>query len=75
MNNQHRTTTCRWATLTLSLPYPAWLAAEDYPWSCVRTGAAVPLETTDVCASCEHWEAGSIAQLTAARPSSRQVIE
>ena len=69
MKNQHAVTTCQWATLTLSLPYPLWLAAEDAPWSCARTPDARPLESTDACATCPKWTAAPAASCATAQPS------
>lgn len=68
MKSPHAVTTCRWATPTLSLPYPLWLAAEDTPWSCTRLPDPRPLESTDACATCPHWtEAPAAARADAQR--------
>ena len=46
---------CRWATPTLFTVRPFWFAAEDSPWTCVRTDGG-PIEDTVRCQSCRHWE-------------------
>jgi len=47
---------CRWATPTLFTLRPFWLAAEDNPWTCVRSDQPRPIEDTVQCKSCGHWE-------------------
>jgi hypothetical protein len=59
MNEPHRVHTCRSGALTLFLPYPDWIAAEAFPWSCVRTGTPRALETTDACHECPDWQSRS----------------
>jgi hypothetical protein len=56
MANLPRLENCRWARLTLFQPYPVWLSAEAYPWSCVRDGTPRLLETTEVCRVCPFWQ-------------------
>jgi hypothetical protein len=48
--------TCRWAVPTLFLRAPFWFEAENAPWACVRETASRVLDTTNLCASCPHWE-------------------
>jgi hypothetical protein len=48
--------TCRWATPTLLVDPPTCYDAEAFPWTCVRGGDPHPLETTEVCIHCEHWQ-------------------
>jgi hypothetical protein len=55
VEGDHRVSTCRWGALTLSQPYPHWLAAEDCPWTCVRLAKFRPLETTEDCTTCASW--------------------
>ena len=43
---------CRWATPTVFLAMPFWLAAEQYPWSCQVDAVPRPLEDTDACRVC-----------------------
>lgn len=50
-----RAGTCRWAALTLLQAYPMWLEAADRPWTCTRE-TPHPLDTTDQCVTCAHWE-------------------
>ena len=42
--------------LTLFLPYPYWIAAEQDPWCCLRDPVPRPLESTDECRTCLRWE-------------------
>jgi hypothetical protein len=56
MGNHQQVTMCCRAVPTLLLAYPEWILSEDTPWSCVRGGTPVPLETTDVCAGCPYFE-------------------
>ena len=46
---------CRWARLTLRLPYPLWLECEDKPWTCLRDPEPHPLADTEVCGGCPRW--------------------
>jgi hypothetical protein len=57
MTDIRRQEPCRWRGLTLFLPYPHWLGAEQDPWSCVRDVSPRPLETTEECLTCPRWEA------------------
>jgi hypothetical protein len=52
---ERHASTCRWARQTVLLPYPAWLEAEDHPWSCMRLGEPRLLESTEPCETCPHW--------------------
>ena len=54
--DEHRVSTCRWARPTLSLPYPAWLEAEDRPWACLRPAGRGPLDSTEICETCPNWQ-------------------
>ncbi len=58
MTVARRPQTCRWAEPTLHLPWPMWLDAWSWPWSC-RAEGNVPrlLPTTAECQDCDHWEA------------------
>jgi hypothetical protein len=47
--------TCRFARLTVRMPYPLWLEAEDKPWTCLREEPARPLDDASVCHECPHW--------------------
>ena len=47
---------CRWAEPTLFVVYPAWIGAEEYPWSCHADGFPRPVEDTNVCAICGRWQ-------------------
>ena len=67
MQSLHGVNTCRWAAPTLSLRHPLWLDAEDRPWSCLRSGEAQPMASTDVCRTCPAWTRASIAQVNGAR--------
>lgn len=51
-----RVESCRWACMTVRLPYPLWLESEDKPWSCLRDPGPNPLESTDVCRGCPRWQ-------------------
>ena len=53
--DDHAVATCRWGTLTLSLRYPRWFAAENCPWTCLRDIEPRPLETTVECRTCSGW--------------------
>ena len=54
--------TCRWAVLTLLQPYPLWLETADRPWTCTRDAVPRPLESTNECETCAHWEARSVPE-------------
>jgi hypothetical protein len=56
MDPLHQVQSCRWGGLTLFLPYPLWLMAEDCQWSCMRERPPKPLVNTDACASCQVWQ-------------------
>ena len=56
MDEQTGVETCRWARLTVRLPYPLWMESEDKPWSCLRDQEPRPLEDTAVCHGCPRWE-------------------
>lgn len=47
---------CKWARMTVRLPYPLWLESEDRPWACMRDKEPRLLEDTDVCHGCPRWE-------------------
>lgn len=47
---------CRWAEPTLFVPYPVWIASDDYPWSCRADGVPLPVEDTDMCSVCMRWQ-------------------
>ncbi|MEZ5320212.1 MAG: hypothetical protein R2752_22610 [Vicinamibacterales bacterium] len=68
MTATHRAATCRFAAPTLTLKHPDWLDAHARPWSCVRDATPAPLETTEVCRTCTHWEPDRAVRLTPARP-------
>lgn len=53
---EHHASTCRWGIPTVFLAAPCWWDSEDRPWACVHAGAPRPLETTEECAGCPHWE-------------------
>jgi hypothetical protein len=40
----------------LFLRAPFWFEAENAPWACEREPTLRVLNTTDLCASCPHWE-------------------
>ena len=46
---------CKWARPTIEVPSPVWLDAEQSPWTCVRTGTPIVLDSTEPCAACSHW--------------------
>ena len=49
--------TCRWAVPTLDLPWPTWLDAWAWPWSCrTEDGDAKIVLSTTVCEDCPRWE-------------------
>jgi len=56
MTVEKRAHNCRWAEPTLFEPAPDWADAEDRPWTCHRTGAPEPLESTTICEDCPLWE-------------------
>jgi hypothetical protein len=56
MVDDRRIQPCRWMGLTLFLPYPHWIAAEQDPWCCLRDQVPRPLDTTDQCHTCPRWE-------------------
>lgn len=56
MDERSRVENCRWARLTVRLPYPYWLDTEDKPWACLRDSEPRPLEDTAVCQGCARWE-------------------
>ena len=56
---------CRWARLTLRLPYPLWLESEDKPWSCLRNNEPRPLDDTAICHDCPRWEPRHLAVVQA----------
>lgn len=56
MDERPSVESCRWARLTLRLPYPFWLDSEDKPWSCLRDAEPRPLDDTDICHDCPRWE-------------------
>jgi hypothetical protein len=47
---------CKWAKPTLDEPGPTWLEANERPWTCEREGVLRPLESTEACEDCPHWE-------------------
>jgi len=47
---------CKWAEPTLHQPWPFWLDAWSWPWSCCRGDVPRPLGTTDECRECVMWE-------------------
>jgi hypothetical protein len=49
---------CQWARQTLEQPHPIWLSAADRPWTCERGGTLRPLESTEPCEDCPHWDGG-----------------
>jgi len=57
MNDVRTIQRCRWAEPTLFLANPLWMAAEEYPWSCRRDGAAHTVPDTGACRECARWEA------------------
>jgi len=56
MSEVRHASACRWARLTLYLPYPAWLEAEDHPWTCLREAEPRPFEAAEHCETCPHWQ-------------------
>lgn len=56
MNERPSVESCRWARLTVRLPYPLWMESEDKPWSCLRDQEPRPLDDTAVCRGCPRWE-------------------
>jgi hypothetical protein len=56
MNSNRGTLSCRWAEMTLLQRYPIWFSSEACPWCCRRTVPPRPLETTEACATCAHWQ-------------------
>jgi hypothetical protein len=56
MEIQHNAANCRWATPTLLLSAPFWLAAWDAPWACTRNTVPRVLDTFEVCTTCPRWE-------------------
>jgi hypothetical protein len=56
MDDQSSVESCRWARLTIQLPYPVWLDSEDTPWTCLHDKEPRPLEDTAVCRGCPRWE-------------------
>ena len=58
-----RAASCRWATPTMWLSAPLWFDAEACPWACERDTPPRALASTEVCATCPHWES---------RPESRR---
>ena len=56
MSTRRSAATCRWAVPTLFVRAPFWFEAENAPWACEREPALRVLNTTDLCASCPHWE-------------------
>jgi hypothetical protein len=56
MDERSSVESCRWARLTVRLPYPLWMESEDKPWSCLRDQEPRPLEDTAVCHGCPRWE-------------------
>jgi len=47
---------CKFARPTIEEPRPLWLSAEDQPWSCDRLDQPRPLDDTDICEDCPHWQ-------------------
>lgn len=65
MDQRPNVENCRWARLTLRLPYPLWLEFEDKPWSCLRNAEPRPLDDTAVCHDCPRWEPRHLAVVQA----------
>jgi hypothetical protein len=63
-----RAVNCKWARPTLEEPLPIWLEVEARPWTCER-GTLHPLESTELCESCGHWEERVAEVESAARPA------
>lgn len=61
MDDHPSVETCRWARLTLRLPYPFWLEAEEKPWSCLRDTEPRALDDTAICRGCPRWEPRRLA--------------
>lgn len=55
MTDQTSVETCRFARLTVRMPYPLWLEAEDKPWTCLRDDPPRTLDDTSVCHGCARW--------------------
>lgn len=47
---------CKFARPTIEESGPAWLSAEDQPWTCHRLAEPHPIDDTERCADCPHWE-------------------
>jgi hypothetical protein len=74
MDETQHAANCRWATPTLFVAAPFWLAAEEFPWSCVRDAAPRLLATTDVCATCARWDEATLLSPQAA-PWGRATVD
>ena len=61
MDERSSVENCRWARLTLRLPYPLWLESENTPWSCLRNAEPRLLDDTAVCHDCPRWEPRRLA--------------
>jgi hypothetical protein len=56
MQEKQQAGNCRWAMPTLFVPFPIWLEAEDFAWTCTRDAEPHPLLTTEPCENCPRWE-------------------
>ena len=56
MDSKRLPQTCQWAEPTLYQPWPMWLDAWAWPWSCRADGAPKLLPTTSDCQECPRWE-------------------
>jgi len=56
METPQNVETCRWARMTINVPYPHWLEAEDKEWTCLRDKEPRPLDDPGVCHGCPRWE-------------------
>lgn len=52
---EHSVVSCRWARLTLTMPYPIWIDSERQPWTCVRGEQMRELPDTESCRVCPNW--------------------
>jgi hypothetical protein len=56
MDSKRLPQTCKWAEPTLYQPWPMWLDAWAWPWSCRADGAPKLLPATSDCRECPRWE-------------------
>jgi hypothetical protein len=47
---------CHWGEPTLFLPFPQWLDALHWEWSCRHTAHRGPLKVVENCGACPEWE-------------------